>query len=317
MNLTSLVVELLAGASDLDPWTSVSISAFYQKELIPADVHARSGRSGADLERRFRASICPLTAAEAETLREAARQLSSRLARAFPRLLRALPKRLRIAKLCQASPHDNHAYPENGFPHTHGRIIFLPAPSLREKPQDLARLLLHEQLHVLQRARPALARQMYARSLSLRPVLRRRLLYEREGVQTRANPDLDAYLYGKVVHGKDDKQGVVQCQVQVYNSPKPKNLSDSRVKAVLVSGKPSYFSPDDLLSPGNSLKVSIASTSTDSYEHPNEAVAYMLAEAVFPHNPQIGHRDTGTGIIAETREAEARRRLLAYVKTEL
>jgi hypothetical protein len=132
---------------------------------------------------------------------------------------------------------------EGGWPHTHGRTVCLPLSYFRAGDRERLRVLLHERVHVLQRADPgamaAWARDRgYAEGTPLADLpddvdIRRRI---------RANPDLDGRAYGRV---------------QAYSSDRPVALSDSRCVVLAAGG---------------------AACGPGDHEHPNEHAAYELAD---------------------------------------
>jgi hypothetical protein len=130
---------------------------------------------------------------------------------------------------------------EDGYPHTHGDIIFLPLKYFNWPSKKRVVTLLHENIHVYQRQSKSHAEHMAARSrfpLShLPPHIRYRV---------RSNPDLDSYVYNSTV--------------TLFDTDHPYKLSDSSLYTVATNGS--------------------MSRSGAAFEHPNETMAYELSEAM-------------------------------------
>lgn len=144
--------------------------------------------------------------------------------------------------------------PEDGYPHTHGDLIMLTTRSLWNTTENLAKTIVHELVHVFQR---------------LFPVETHILLLQRHGLKVvlgindelvRANPDKGSLSYGI---------GPVTCH-QKFRSRSPANLADSYISCSMAS-------PDPVLS---------------MYEHPNEAMAYMVADIVMRQRVSESQRDS-------------------------
>lgn len=84
---------------------------------------------------------------------------------------------------------------EGGMPHTHGRVICLPARFFNEQDDRAClRTLIHEKVHVCQRARPDLSEAAVEEDGYVR-VCRRSELSPAIQTQLRSNPDLDPWVY--------------------------------------------------------------------------------------------------------------------------
>ena len=226
-----------------------------------SDMHARGCTSPADCLRAYTNAVRVITADErlrlAAWASEAERLVNrSEHASGFAALFRGL--RWRFCKL------DGSA--EGGFPHTHGDVIFLPQAFLGtgNDARKKAETLVHELVHVAQRKRPDLCRELYTRFWNLRAVAR--VAGPVQGVgggDTRSNPDLDGSLYvSRAAWGARS----VGC-VQVFKTARPASLAESRPLAVHV------------LHGGGSTAMHTAPDAEMqcAYEHPNEAMAYILA----------------------------------------
>lgn len=155
--------------------------------------------------------------------------------------------------------------PDGTLPHTHGEAICLPATFVNRcitavtvtgtgtgtDAEDVRRTLLHEKIHVLQRARTDLITSFYRDAWGLRP--HRKLI---DVPHRRNNPDLDEYVY-QDMHGRLSGDACVQ----LYN-----DLDKPDLRA--------------------STPVSLSTRNACRYEHPNEALAYLLSEALYPPRAQ-------------------------------
>jgi hypothetical protein len=120
--------------------------------------------------------------------------------------------------------------------------------------------LVHERIHVMQRHHAALCHDMYKRYWSLVPVAAEEVACAR-GHNPRSNPDLDGYVW---VHAKSG----VGCR-SCFPSESPTSLGEAR--AVGLCGKES-----------DCERRRVLKNKTCNYEHPNEALAYILASLIVP-----------------------------------
>ena len=103
---------------------------------------------------------------------------------------------------------------ENAWPHTRASIVFLPEV-LPTSSLDLAKLLAHEKIHIFQRAWPEACGVHYV-SQGFERISSRCEFARRNGVELRANPDLDCYVYSRFQK---------PCYTK-YSSSAPKNMDD-------------------------------------------------------------------------------------------
>jgi len=104
---------------------------------------------------------------------------------------------------------------EEGLPHTRANIIFL-STKVDETPERLAKLLVHEKVHLYQRMYPEHMMQMLQNNGYMR-------WKQRFGVpRIRANPDLDPYIY---IEPKTQAP-----MLAVYKSDKPTGIEDVEIK---------------------------------------------------------------------------------------
>ena len=57
---------------------------------------------------------------------------------------------------------------EYGYPHTHKDTIFMSSDTINQETKDLIYVIVHEQMHVMQRKKPELFRDLYLNYLNLR-----------------------------------------------------------------------------------------------------------------------------------------------------
>ena len=107
---------------------------------------------------------------------------------------------------------------EDGLSHTRTNIIFV-SDEIDETPDKLARTLVHEKLHLYQRANPEKMAHLLERMGYKRWKLR---VYD---LRIRANPDLDPWIYTDPL----DNDKPMACY---YSSDKPTSISDVTSSAV-------------------------------------------------------------------------------------
>jgi hypothetical protein len=101
---------------------------------------------------------------------------------------------------------------EDGLPHTRANIIFLSQSVLAESDDDLCKTLVHEKLHIFQRANP----EKMAPLLDSAGYVRWK--YRVGEPRIRANPDLDPWIY----IDPDTKAPMIAH----YSSDTPRSISD-------------------------------------------------------------------------------------------
>lgn len=129
---------------------------------------------------------------------------------------------------------------ENGWPHTHGDVICLPANHFQQAEAKRVETLIHERVHVHQRSRGA-----WNKGVPMPPKVSER---------ARSNPDLDGHLYPDAHTG--------HACVTLYATPTPKSLSDVRTA---------------VLDTATWQEVHYADVDACAYEHPFEEEAYKTA----------------------------------------
>lgn len=142
---------------------------------------------------------------------------------------------------------------EGGLAHTLEDMIVLPASRVREADNDeLARLLAHERLHVLQRAYPVWAEHTFTR-YSVGYLDAATLPWP-----VRANPDTDSRVYM-------DATG--RGKAFVFSSRTPSSLHDGAVRTVECSARTGF----------RVLLAEDGPVGGPADEHPFEGAAYRLA----------------------------------------
>jgi hypothetical protein len=164
-----------------------------------------------------------------------------------------------------------HDDAEGGFPHTHGSIIVLPTSfaAFAEEDDDVKKkkvtTLLHEKIHVFQRLHPAACHQLYRRFWALEDRVRIDTLPQAVRRRMRSNPDLDGYLY------LDRTSGTC---VQLYFPESGSDCTGLRLSA----SRPVLLRFTD--SSSHDRNHDNGHDQSCDYEHPNEAMAYVMSEMI-------------------------------------
>ena len=149
---------------------------------------------------------------------------------------------------------------ETGFPHTVEDVICLPAAFLGAPSR---RTLIHEKIHVFQRAYPSRAREALA-LMGYRLKCPASDLPDSVRLRLRANPDLDGNVYEQVSTG---------CvPAALYNT-------DSRSGGPITSLSNVTLACISCLGDGDDV-VRKPQAPVPRYEHPFEEMAYVLADAI-------------------------------------
>lgn len=181
-------------------------------------------------------------------------------------LLKIAYEKLDGYKILKALPWKIKIIPksiENGFPHTLKDTIYIHESLLfRENINSIVETLIHEKIHVFQRAYPTLTQDLVRNIWGFQPS-------DYKDVLQRNNPDLDGINY--VMHN--------QVIIQRYNSEHPRNLADSSVFAIdLRSSTPLFTSIKSATFLGFPHVVK-------QFEHPYEIMACLIAMLIT--NPDI------------------------------
>lgn len=300
-------VDFVTSASEL----SAQVHPDYFASFSDADRDARGCRDTDACAAAYVDGIRPPTFRERVCICSWARAADARCAdhpvysRALAKLLLAGLPRWRV---CITSATSSKREPEGGFPHTHGSIIVLPErflQSVRHNSSLAVKTIVHERLHIAQRSKHGLCEQLYRDYWRLQVEHVEQLVQVDEKVRSlhtntmlrpRSNPDLDGKLWAKPA----DNGTRVAC-VCSYERPEngPPRLSNS-VNVMMVKPLPhrrkgdQEEEEDDETAEREKGDLRGWSHLTDaqgnmvecSYEHPNEAMAYIVSELVMSTEPQ-------------------------------
>jgi hypothetical protein len=286
-------VDFVTSAWDL----SAQVHPDYFASFSDADREARECRDTEACAAAYVNGIRPPTIRERACICWWASAADARCAN-HPVYSRALTKLLLAGlprwRVCITSATSSKREPEGGFPHTHGRTIVLPErflKSVRRNSSLAVKTIVHERLHIAQRAKRALCEQLYHDfwRLQVDDVRSDVRSYARSNtndlmLRGRSNPDLDGKLWAKPV----DNGMRVAC-VCAYERPEngPPCLSKS-VNVMLVKVDRREGDQTEEAEETEQIDRRGWSNLTDaqgnvvecSYEHPNEAMAYIVSELV-------------------------------------
>jgi uncharacterized membrane protein len=176
----------------------ISDSSYFQR-MSKADLLARSISSQQGYIKLYTDSLQSFSAAEKQTLRDLIKQASTYIA-PYKNLSSLDWKLIKISSNI-----------EMGWPHTLGDVIILSATFFELPKEKQLTTIIHEQIHVYQRAFPIETNRLIE-SWDFK------ILNRMENIPlARNNPDLNSFVYGR---------GNIE-YVQLYNSPTPKDLADS------------------------------------------------------------------------------------------
>lgn len=160
---------------------------------------------------------------------------------------------------------------ENGYPHTISDVICLPQSFIKDEHPSIVTLI-HEKIHVFQRAYPDETAKIVSR-LGYRPFTEseaRRNSCDDMRRRLRANPDLDGRLY------VNRSTGCIPAAVYKHGDDKIQSLADASLVCLNVKDKT-----------GKSVK------DEPKYEHPYEEMAYRFSLVIvsFSRYSSDHHRD--------------------------
>ena len=178
--------------------TVISDSSYFHR-MNKADLLARSISSQQGYIKLYTDSLQTFSASEKKTLRDLIKQASTYIA-PYKNLSSLDWKLIKISSNI-----------EMGWPHTLGDVIILSATFFELPKGKQLTTIIHEQIHVYQRAFPIETNRLIE-SWDFK------ILNRMENISlARNNPDLNSFVYGR---GETE-------YVQLYNSPTPKDLADS------------------------------------------------------------------------------------------
>jgi hypothetical protein len=228
----------------------------YVRHLSVSDLHARKASKQEEyLQRYNNIKTLDLTVKQLELLQRSLRIAENAMRTHMPRF------------------RDNHLWTlkktdssiEGGMPHTHGQTIYFSDTLLREgtDPHRVAEVLVHEKVHVLQRAYPQCFEDLYVNVLGYTK-------YQGWSINRplrRTNPDIFGspdYIYADAI------------VITEYEDEKPADLHDSRLTAYdPKTGQKKQMDWEWLRGElGNAQQI----------EHPNEVSACLIAHVVMEMN---------------------------------
>jgi hypothetical protein len=236
-----------------------------------ADRHARGG--SACLQAYLSTVIDHPSGALVSTLAADAAEADRLCELHAPRLLRAGPWRVAVLRAC--------ALAENGWPHTHGEVVCLPESHFERPRVERVETMVHERVHVFQRRFPEEAAELVVRAWGMRPHPWDTVPPGLRALK-RSNPDLDGAVYA-------DRDGVAS--MQVFNSPRPTNLSDSRAVSFGIAGVARVA--------GVAGVARVAGVGVAAAEHPLERMAYSVAR-VTVRGPSAADAETAAWMARRT-----------------
>tara|TARA_B100000242_G_C43015668_1_gene472290 strand:- start:300 stop:1355 length:1056 start_codon:yes stop_codon:yes gene_type:complete len=175
---------------------------------------------------------------------------------------------------------------EDGFPHTHKDTIFLSSHTINESDVRLLFVLIHEQMHVMQRKKPEIFKVLYTKYYPFKigklKVQDKYLKRIRSNPDTRYIPDNDYIL-------KTDQGDFYLCAY--YGDKKtPEHLGDVlyvAIKCEYDSKKNTYKTTDDVKSISDIPEFVEFFKLKNNHYHPNE----ISAELIGMHYSKINNRD--------------------------
>lgn len=198
----------------------------YVQRMSKYDLIARKADSYTEYLKRIAIAAHEATQWETRRINEATaevdRFLSTSTSRHIPATLRTVPWKIAIVR--------GKEY-EGGYPHTRGDTIIIPNSLITSS--EFSKTLLHEKVHLYQRAHPQ-EMDAWIRARGFK-----RWKTRVSEPLSRANPDLDAWIYIDPTTQKP--------MVATYNSEKPSSISDIKL-------------------------------TNFSFEHPYELMAYEIAD---------------------------------------
>lgn len=169
---------------------------------------------------------------------------------------------------------------EGGMPHTHADVVCLPSSfidrlSANADADALLRTLIHEKIHVLQRARQDLSEAAIT-AAGYKRVCERAEIHKWMLDRVRSNPDLDRFIYSR-----PGRCATVSLLADSDDPTHPMSLSETTLECGVPTLSADREQPDSSYNDGSGTDGV-----PDRYEHPNEMMAYTLSELVVPMGPR-------------------------------
>lgn len=229
----------------------VVMSVFFDR-MTDADLKARASSSRWGYRMKYATSMRPLTDKQRKNLTNMLDEINNMI-RPFAKL-RDMPW-----KFIKVGDHI-----ENGYPHTINDYIVINDKFFRNSRSDMMRILIHEQVHVFQRAFPEETRSYITNVLGFQRVDERNIKDKTLLAKRRNNPDVSGlYAY----HGRF-------VPLQLYEDDRPVDIAHSQLRLYdLIHSKIT----------NNTLEYDRAfpSSFVTQKEHPNEIMAVIIALVIF------------------------------------
>ena len=164
---------------------------------------------------------------------------------------------------------------EDGFPHTHKDTIFLSEYTINEKPDRLLFVLVHEQMHVMQRKKPELFDKLYTKYY---PFKKGKLgLSDKVVKKMRSNPDTRFTPESDYMYIDGDDRLYYLCAV--YSQEIPTSLGDVKYIAVNLDHdkeKEIYKGSEDIMDISGMSNFNNFFSIDSNHYHPNEISAEII-----------------------------------------
>tara|TARA_B100000989_G_scaffold256181_1_gene205266 strand:+ start:894 stop:1838 length:945 start_codon:yes stop_codon:yes gene_type:complete len=117
---------------------------------------------------------------------------------------------------------------EYGYPHTHRDTIFMSSDTINQETKDLIYVIVHEQMHVMQRKKPELFRDLYLNYLNFK---QGKLILDSSDVNLiRSNPDTRYTPEAEFIY--DNGDGNFYYLNAFFTKTQPDNLGDVKYLAI-------------------------------------------------------------------------------------
>ena len=164
---------------------------------------------------------------------------------------------------------------ENGYPHTHKDTIFLSKNTINDTPKRLLYVLVHEQMHVMQRKKPELFDKLYTQYY---PFKKGKLgLSDKVVKRMRSNPDTRFTPESDYMYIDGDERLYYLCAV--YSEEIPTSLGDVRYIAVNLDHDKEnevYKGSEDIMDISGMANFNNFFSIDSNHYHPNEISAEII-----------------------------------------
>ena len=165
---------------------------------------------------------------------------------------------------------------ENGYPHTHKDTIFLSENTINENISRLLYVLVHEQMHVIQRKKPELFRSLFTKYFTFN--IGKLIIKDKYKKLMRSNPDTRYIYENDYVYRDANNNYYYLCAL--YNDKNPLDLGDVKYVGIDCT----YNRNDNTYTTTNIIKnidditgFSDYFNLTNNHYHPNEISAELIA----------------------------------------